>query len=439
MKLKFLTMRNSYLKILIAIFALSMCFACGKTQTEGNRRANANQSEDKGETIAITVDKAVSREVPAVIQSTGSLIADETSDVAPKTAGKVTNVYANVGQFITQGSLIAKLDERDARLELAQAQAGVRQAEAAVRQAEARLGLSQNGIFNSSAIPEVRAANANYEQTQAELRQAEANEKRYRDLVETGDVSMINYETYRTQRDTARSRVNNAKQQLEAAVNAAKQSNQAIKSAQAGVESSRTQVSLAQQAIADTVIRAPLSGFVSARPVAVGEFVSSSTVVATIVRTNPIKVQLQIAEADVPYITIGRAVAIEVDAYKDRKFGGTVTAINPALDPTNRAAIVEAAIENNDNALRSGMFATGKVVREGGSAGVFVPKAAVYNDQTTKSYRVFVIQEGIAKLRVVQLGTEENDTVQILNGINADETIATSNVDKLYEGAKVQF
>jgi multidrug efflux pump subunit AcrA (membrane-fusion protein) len=440
MELKILTKRNYYLKIAVGILAFSICLACGKSQTEGNRRANTNQAaEDKGETIAITVDKAVSREIPAFIQSTGSLIADETSDVAPKSAGKVTNVSANVGQFITQGSVIAKLDERDARLQLAEAQANVRQAEAAVRQAEARLGLSPNGTFNSSAIPEVRAANASYEQTLAELRQAEANEKRYRDLVETGDVSMINYETFRTQRDTARARVNNAKQQLEGAINAAKQNNQAIKSAQAAVESSRTQIALAQQAIADTVIRAPLSGFISARPVAVGEFVSSSTVVATIVRTNPIKVQLQVAEADIPYVALGRGVSIEVDAYKDRKFGGTVTAVNPSLDPTSRSAVVEAAIENNDNALRSGMFATGRIVREGGSAGVFVPKSAVYNDQTTQSYRVFVIQEGIAKLRVVQLGTEENEWIQIVTGVNADEIVATSSLAQLYEGAKVQF
>lgn len=439
MKLKFLTGRKVYLKIFTCILAISMSLACGKSATEGNRRANSNQAEDKGETIAITVDKAVSREVPAYIQSSGSLIADETSDVAPKTAGKVTNVSANVGQFITQGSVIAKLDERDARLQLAEAQANVRQAEAAVRQAEARLGLAPNGTFNSSAIPEVRAANANYEQVQAELRQAEANEKRYRDLVEKGDVSMITYETFRTQRDTARTRVANTKQQVEAAINTAKQSNQAIKSAQAAVESSRTQIALAQQAIADTVIRAPLSGFISQRQVAVGEFVSSSTVVATILRTNPIKVQLQIAEADIPFVAIGRGVAIEVDAYKDRKFGGTVTAVNPALDPTSRSAIIEAAIENNENVLRSGMFATGRIVREGGSVGVFVPKSAVYNDQTTQSYRVFVIQEGIAKLRVVQLGTEENDTIQIITGVNADEIIATSNLAQLYEGAKVSF
>jgi membrane fusion protein (multidrug efflux system) len=161
--------------------------------------------------------------------------------------------------------------------------------------------------------------------------------------------------------------------------------------------------------------------------------------VATILRTNPIKVQLQVAEANVPSVVIGRAVSIEVDAYKNRRFGGTVTAINPAIDPTSRSAIVEAAIENGNNALRSGMFATARIVREGGSTGIFVPRAAVYNDQSTQSFRVFVIQEGVAKLRVVQLGTEENDFIQIISGVNADETVATSNLDKLYEGAKVQF
>ncbi len=80
--------------------------------------------------------------------------------------------------------------------------------------------------------------------------------------------------------------------------------------------------------------------------------------------------------------------------------------------------------------LRSGMFVTAKIVREGGSKGVFVPKSAIYNDQATQSYRVFVIQENVAKLRVVQLGTEEDDYYQILSGVNADETVAASNLDQ---------
>ena len=113
--------------------------------------------------------------------------------------------------------------------------------------------------------------------------------------------------------------------------------------------------------------------------------------------------------------------------------------MNPAVDAASRSAIVEAKIENGDNALRSGMFATANINKEGGRMAVFVPKTAVFNDPTTESYRVFVIQDGVAKLRVVQLGIEEGDSQEIINGVNPDETVATSNLDKLYEGARVSF
>lgn len=411
--------------------------ACNRSASKENSNANANSNQQQ-ETIAVSTDKAVSREVPAYVQATGSLIADETSDVASKVAGKVTNVYANAGDFVEQGKLIIKLDEIEAQNTLAQAQAAVKQQQAAVLQAQARLGLSTSGTFTASTIPEVRAASANYEQALAQLRQAEANEKRYRELVETGDVAIATYETYRTTRDTTRAQVNAAKQTLDAAVNTAKQSNEAIKAAQAGVDAANTQVKTAQQAVADTSVRAPFSGFISARPTAVGEYVTTATPIITILRTNPMKVQIRITEADIPFVTLGRGVSVAVDAYPDRKFSGTVSAINPALDSASRSATVEAQIENGNNLLRTGMFATVQIVRQGGSQGVFVPKSAVYNDEATQAYRVFVVQQGIAKLRVVQIGNNEDNDIQIINGINPDEIVATSNLDKLYEGAKVQ-
>ena len=432
--------RNRFVRLIIFTTFISIFgISCGSNAASKNDAPKNAETAAQNEVFSVTQTKAVAREVPAFIQVTGSLIAGETSDIAPKTAGKVVNVSANVGDFVGRGSVIAKIDERDAQLQLVQAKANVAQSISAVRQAEARLGLGVNGTFTAAAIPEVRAANANYEQALAELRQAEANEKRYRDLVETGDVAMISYETFRTTRDTARARLNAAQQAQESALNAARQNNEAIKSAQAAVNSARTQIELANQAIADTVIRAPFAGFISVRPVAVGESVTSATIVATLLRTNPIKVQMQLAEANVPFVGVGRGVSVEVDAYKNRKFSGTITAINPALDTASRSVIVEAAIENGDNALRTGMFATAQIVREGGSIGVFVPKSAVYNDQSTQSYRVFVVQENVVKLRTIQLGTEENDFYQILSGIAADETVVTSNLEQLYEGAKVAF
>jgi len=432
--------RNFSVRLVILVFISSaLLAACGRSESKTKEQADANANrQGREEIVAVTQAKAESREVPSFVQTTGSLVADETSDVAPKTAGKVTNTMVNVGDFVQQGTVLAKLDENEARLRVREAEAGVVQSQAAVGQAQARLGLSASGSFQAGAIPEVRAANANYEQTVAELRQAEANEKRYRELVETGDVSIQNYENYRTLRDTARARVNAAKQQLEAAANAARQNNQAIKAAQAGVDAARTQVATAQQAVADTIIRAPFSGFVSNRAVAVGEFVTSSTPIITLLRTNPLKLQMQLPEAEVPGITIGMGVSLEVEAFKDRKFAGTVTAVNPAVDPVSRAATIEASVENSGNLLRSGMFATARIAKQGGKVGIFVPRSAVFNDQTTQSYRVFVIQEGVAKLRVVQLGTEEGDSIQIINGINPDEMVATINLPQLYEGAKVE-
>ncbi|MBA3320915.1 MAG: efflux RND transporter periplasmic adaptor subunit [Pyrinomonadaceae bacterium] len=417
--------------------------ACGRSESKANAKEGAAGGDGtaaaaEAPPVAVTTEKAVAREVPSFIQTSGSLVADETSDVSSQASGQVVATPIDVGAFVRQGDVLARLNDRDARLRLQQAESGVQQAIAGVRQAEARLGLRPGGSFDAGQIPEVRAANSNLEQAQAELRLAEANEKRYRELVETGDVALSVYDQYRTQRDTARARVNSTRQQLESARNTARQSNQAIQTAEAEVASARAQVSIAQKAVADAVIRAPYAGYVSNRPIAAGEYVTPASVVATVLRTNPIKLQLQVPESEVPFITSGMGVSLEVDAHRDRKFGGRVAAVNPAIDPISRAAIVEVSVENGDNALRSGMFATARITRPGGNKAVFVPRSAILSDQNTQSYRAFVIQGDIAKLRVVQIGTEEGDMVQIISGIQADETVATNNLPQLFEGARVR-
>jgi multidrug efflux pump subunit AcrA (membrane-fusion protein) len=440
--------RTGALLCLLLAVALFGATSCGRSASKADAKggARAEEGATKGGAanmpeappVAVTTAKAEAREVPSYIQTTGSLVAEETSDVASQASGQVVATPVGVGAFVRQGDVIARLNDRDARLRLQQAQAGVQQAIAGVRQAEARLGLRPGGSFNASAIPEARAASANLEQAQAELSLAEANERRYRALVETGDTAVSTYDQFRTQRDTARARVNAARQQLESALNTARQSNQAIQTAESAVSSARAQVAIAQKAVADATIRAPYAGYISNRPIAVGEYVTPAAVIATVLRTNPIKLQLQVPEAEVPFISPGMGVSLEVDAHRERKFAGRVTAVNPAIDPVSRAATIEAAVENGDNSLRAGMFATARIVRQGGSHAVYVPRAAVFSDQNTQSYRVFVIEKDMAKLRVVQIGTNEGDFVQIISGVNADETVATSNLQQLFEGARVR-
>src|SRR5262245_26096358 len=133
------------------LFMALITSACSGDRANAGR-GNSN-TENETAPVAVTTAKVESRNVPAFIQATGSLIADEVSDVAPKVAGKVANVSVDVGDFVSQGSVIIKVDDSDARRQLAGAEARVKQEIAAVRQAEAKLGLEPNGRFNASRIP----------------------------------------------------------------------------------------------------------------------------------------------------------------------------------------------------------------------------------------------------------------------------------------------
>src|SRR5206468_757105 len=148
---------------------------------------------------------------------------------------------------------------------------------------------------------------------------------------------------------------------------------------------SRALLAQAEKALADTTIRAPFDGFLTARPVAAGEYVALTSKIATIVKIGTLKLQLQTPEQRASQVRTGMTVNSRVAAWPDRVFTGKVTAVNPSVDPSSRVFIVEAKFDNPNAELRPGMFATAKVILPGGENGVFVPRAAVLRDKTTDS------------------------------------------------------
>lgn len=423
----------------LVLVALLLFARHSRSNSEVKSKAAAAATTEAAGAAPIPVEaaQAIVQQVEATIQATGSFIADETSDVASQVSGQVAATPVDVGAFVTAGTVIARLDDRDARLRLQQSQAAERQATAALRQAEAKIGLGPNGQFSASDVPEVRAARQNYEAAESQARLAETNARRYANLVETGDVSRAVYDQARTQSDTARAQANAARQQLEVAINVARQSNAGVAQAQAGLEASRSQVALAQKALADTVIKAPFAGYISDRPVARGEYVTPASKVVTLLKTNPIKLRLQLPEADASRVHVGATVTANVTAYPDRPFAGQVTTMDPAIDPASRTITVEAQMSNPANVLRSNMFATARIQLPGGGQGVFVPRTAIINDPATGSSRVYVIENNTARLRVVQAGEAAGDLVRVVNGVSANEVVVTSNLDQLYDGAPV--
>ena len=114
---------------------------------------------------------------------------------------------------------------------------------------------------------------------------------------------------------------------------------------------------------------------------------------------------------------------------------GRIARISPNVTATSRTLTVEAEVENPDNALKPGQFATVRIQQSQTAPAVLVPARAVKTEGTSSS--VFVIKNGRAEQRVVQLGQSEGDLVEIKTGLAADETVATSNVEQLQDGMTV--
>jgi multidrug efflux pump subunit AcrA (membrane-fusion protein) len=419
--------------VIIALLLTSLLLAGCASSKEA---AAAGPAGPKKVTVATA--QAVTRTVPAAFQETGSFVADETSDIAPLVPGRVLTTPVNQGDFVKQGQVVCELDHRDAQLHLDQARAALDQATAGVRQTQSRIGFSGQGKFDPALMPEAVAARATMESAQALARQAAADAKRYQNLVESGDVSRSAFERARTQQETAEAQANAARQQYEATLNGARQSWGAVENSQASLAGVRSQLAQAEKALADTTIRAPFDGFITARPVAVGQYVALSNKIATIMRIGTMKLELQTPEQRAARGKLGMTVLARVAAYPDRDFTGTVSAVNPSVDPNSRVFILEAKFDNPTGELRPGMFATARVLLPGGENAVFVPRNAVFRDRTTDSYQVFTIDNNTAHLRVVVVGEVDGGQIRIVNGLSGNETVAVSGQNELFDGVQVQ-
>ena len=423
--------KNIYAAFLV-LGILQLC-ACGGKKNEVGKTIPGADTDP----IAVTSAVAQARQAPLFVEATGSFVAEESSNVAPLASGRVIETPVDVGGSVEKGQIIARLDNSDAVLRLQQAKASVEQADAALRQAEAKIGLS--GAFKAEEVPDAQSARASYESALADAKMAEADARRYDSLVQTGDISRSSYEKQTTLAETAKAKANTSLKQYESALNNARQNYQAVASAQAMLSSARSQLALAQKAVEDTLIRAPFSGRITERQVSVGEYLALSSRIVTIVRANPIKLQLQVPGVDSGRVAVGMKVLARVESFGVRDFEGKITALNPSLDPNSRSMMAEARFENPKLELRPGMFSTARVMLPGTEQAVMAPRSAVFVDPTINSAEVFVLQVGKAHVKVVQFGEEGAGIVRILSGLSAGEVVATSKLQQLYDGAAVKL
>jgi membrane fusion protein (multidrug efflux system) len=396
--------------IRFSLFILLAFLSAGVIASSACSAGDAKTTDRAAAPLAVAVSPVAAIEQPIArfIRVTGTLTAEERSDVAAETAGRVVATPVERGTPVSEGTVIVKVSS-------VETDASLKEAEANAAQIEARLALGPEGLYDVNRVPEVANARASLTLAQSEFGRIEK-------LLAERVVSQSEYDQRKTQVEAAR-------QQYESAKNAAEQQYQAL-------QASRARVTLARKAVSDTTVRAPFTGIVAQRMVSTGDYVTRGMKVAEVVRITPLRIELTIPEQFVADVKVGQPVSFAVDAFAGRTFEGQVRYVSPSLRAEQRALTVEASVPNAKGELKPGMFATALVEQAKKVPAVLVPADAVRTVAGTS--RVFVVTGDRAEERIVTTGQKVDALIELTTGVKTGERVATENVNQLVDGIKVK-
>jgi RND family efflux transporter MFP subunit len=385
---------------------LALCFLAAALAAACDR-AGAKATAPADVAINVTAVAVVEQPITRFIRVSGTLTAQEDAGVAAEVAGRV------VATPVERGSRVGANDSL-VRLAAAEGEAQAIEAQANAAQIEARLGIANGAPFAVESVPEVANARASVQLARSEFVRAQT-------LYGQKLLSQAEFDQRSAQNEAA-------ERQYDMARNTAAQQYQSLLAA-------RARVTLAQKALSDTTVRAPFAGVVGERFVSVGDYVTRGTKVATVMRVDPLRVELTVPEQYVAAVAEGRAVTFVVDAYPGETFTGRVRYVSPSVAADTRALTLEAVVPNPNNRLKPGFFATAQIEQATMQPGLLVPATAVRTIAGTA--RVFVVNGDRVEERVVMVGQPIGGLVEVTSGLTAGEQVVATGVDRVVDGVRV--
>lgn len=340
----------------------------------------------------------------------GTTVSDESAKIAAEIMADVREINVKSGDIVKQGQSLVLLNNEKANASLSQVAANIDTVKAKI-----------NSIDET-----IKQVEAVVTKAQTDLALKEKVYQRVNSLYGAGGASLQEKDEAETAYLAAKSQVAEAEAQLET------------------VKANRTEV-LASQAVAeatyhlaninvqDATIKAPFNGIVVETYIDKGDMVSPGMPLVTIEKA-PYYLEVFVDERKQTKINIGDIIPVTIDALQ-KTVQGKVGEITPKIDPSSRTFKVKIEIPQKEVNIKSGMFGYA-VFPESDQKGIFIPTTAIY--YWSQLTAVFVVDEqGIAHLRYVQLGEENNQSVEVLSGLNEGERIVTSNIERVKDGVQV--
>lgn len=211
---------------------------------------------------------------------------------------------------------------------------------------------------------------------------------------------------------------------------------QALEMAEAQVRSDEADLELANEALNQTIIKAPFEGVLSERKQSEGSYVAAGDELVRIQNVKPIRLTFRIPEKDLTVIKLNDTIKANTDAYADKTFEGTIEAIEPSINEKTRSVTVHARFENSDRRLLPGLYSRISIALSGQKAtSLLVPeKALVFQQDATYVYKKVGDKAVLTK---VTLGTRSADQAEILSGLQKDDEIILEGLYKIHDGSTI--
>ena len=388
--------------IILAVILLPLLASCSK------EKKAVEVTKEVGP-IRVSTATAKERVVKRTVESVGTLFPLDETIVSAEIDGRVDKVEVDLGDLVKKGQLMVHISDEEQRYILAQN-------EAQLRSSLERLGLSKEGdrVKDVKLTPDVRKA-------EADVFEAEQRFKRTRELRDQGIGAQAEL-------DQAQARYNSAQAAYDSTIN---QTRNLIQE----VERFKAVVDLQRKKLRDTSVYAPFEGSLKERQVTVGQYVRANTPLMTLVKSDPLRLRLDVPERMAPWVKIGQIASVEVEAFEGQRFPGKIWRVSPTVDSSKRTFVAEALIDNPAMRLKPGSYAKARIPTDKSETIILLPTKAV--QYVLGSNKAYVIKDGVIDAREVKIGERFETEVEILGGVLAGEIVATSNLVRLDTGSKV--
>lgn len=357
------------------------------------------ESEKPNTVTNVTVHKISANDINSEVNYTGEIKAFEESDVAPKVTATIKSFNCELGDFVNAGDVLATLDDTDYLIAYNQALAAYNTAYGSFQQMTLQL---------STAVSTA----------QLEYDNALLNYNRQKALYDAGAISLVALEGAETRLNTAELNLNSAKTNYDIAITST------YATAKASVDSAQAVLDSATNNLNNTVIIAPISGYVASKNGTLGQIAAAGSPLFSIKSTDVVNVEISVTESVIPYINIGTKASVSVSTASLSDIKGEVTVVNTVKNVQTGMYTVKIKIDNKDDLLKLGMMADVVLETQAKSGVIVIPSASIMQDD--EGYSVYIVKDNKAEKRAITIGITNNDFVEVISGLSTGETVVVS-------------